>query len=175
MIQQHPPFTHHTPQLLTSRWTHVRKYCKKTFKNIYNKLFFKRMLSRGIRSNIIKRGFKSSSRSNAKVVMALYEDPQAGYPPPSLRDDLPEIQKYPDGQTLPSPDAVDFQPGDLLGSVSGELGLRKFLEDRGHTLVVTSDKDGDGCTFVVVSIYIMHLAYVQHNNNNNNRHVGEGT
>ena len=135
------------------------------------------MLSRGIRSNIIQRGFKSSSRSNAKVVMALYEDPQAGYPPPSLRDDLPEIQKYPDGQTLPSPEAVDFQPGDLLGSVSGELGLRKFLEDRGHTLVVTSDKDGDGCTFVVVSIYIMHLTYVQHNNNNNNnnRHVGEGT
>ena len=137
------------------------------------------MLSRGIRSNIIQRGFKSSSRSNAKVVMALYEDPQAGYPPPSLRDDLPEIQKYPDGQTLPSPEAVDFQPGDLLGSVSGELGLRKFLEDRGHTLVVTSDKDGDGCTFVVVSIYILHLTYVQHknnnNNNNNNRHVGEGT
>jgi formate dehydrogenase len=29
--------------------------------------------------------------------------------------------------------------------VSGELGLRKFLEDRGHTLVVTSDKDGPGC------------------------------
>jgi formate dehydrogenase len=31
----------------------------------------------------------------------------------------------------------------LLGCVSGELGLRKFLEDRGHTLVVTSDKDGE--------------------------------
>lgn len=96
-------------------------------------------------SNIIKRSFKTSSKSHAKVVMALYEDPQAGYPPPSLRDDLPVIDKYPDGQTLPSPDAVDFQPGDLLGSVSGELGLRKFLEDRGHTLVVTSDKDGADC------------------------------
>jgi len=96
--------------------------------------------------NILKRGFKSSSRSNAKIVMALYEDPQAGYPPPSLRDDLPEIEKYPDGQTLPTPvSSNDFQPGDLLGSVSGELGLRKFLEDRGHTLVVTSDKDGDSC------------------------------
>jgi formate dehydrogenase len=33
----------------------------------------------------------------------------------------------------------------LLGCVSGELGLRKFLEDRGHTLVVTSDKDAEGC------------------------------
>jgi len=26
--------------------------------------------------------------------------------------------------------------------VSGELGLRRFLEDAGHTLVVTDDKDG---------------------------------
>lgn len=26
---------------------------------------------------------------------------------------------------------------------TGELGLRKFIEDRGHTLVVTSDKDGE--------------------------------
>ena len=30
----------------------------------------------------------------------------------------------------------------MLGSVSGELGLRKYLESQGHTLVVTSDKDG---------------------------------
>ncbi|MEJ7802972.1 MAG: NAD-dependent formate dehydrogenase, partial [Candidatus Limnocylindria bacterium] len=36
----------------------------------------------------------------------------------------------------------DFQPGELLGSVSGELGLRQFLEGGGHTLVVTSDKEG---------------------------------
>ncbi len=32
--------------------------------------------------------------------------------------------------------------GQLLGSVSGALGLRKFLEENGHELVVTSDKDG---------------------------------
>jgi formate dehydrogenase len=61
------------------------------------------------------------------------------------RDDLPKIEKYPDGMTLPSPKARDFTPGELLGCVSGELGLRKFLEDAGHTLVVTSDKDGEGC------------------------------
>lgn len=29
------------------------------------------------------------------------------------------------------------------GCVENELGLRKFLEDRGHTLVVTDDKEGD--------------------------------
>ena len=36
--------------------------------------------------------------------------------------------KYPDGQTAPTPQAIDFKPGEMLGSVSGELGLRKFLE-----------------------------------------------
>ena len=61
------------------------------------------------------------------------------------RDDLPKLDKYPDGMSLPSPSSVDFTPGQLLGCVSGELGLRKFLEDAGHTLVVTSDKDGEGC------------------------------
>ena len=47
-------------------------------------------------------------------------------------------------QTLPTPKSIDFTPGQLLGSVSGELGLRQFLESQGHTLVVTSDKDGAG-------------------------------
>ena len=48
---------------------------------------------------------------------------------------------------LPTPKAIDFTPGELLGSVSGELGLRKFLEAAGHTLVVTSDKEGPDSVF----------------------------
>ncbi len=55
---------------------------------------------------------------------------------------IPVLDTYPGGQTLPTPDAVDFVPGALLGSVSGELGLRRFLEDAGHSFVVTDDKDG---------------------------------
>ena len=47
-----------------------------------------------------------------------------------------------DRMTLPTLKAIDFNPGDLLGCFSGELGLRKFLEYREHTLVVTADKDG---------------------------------
>jgi formate dehydrogenase len=80
----------------------------------------------------------------AKIVCVLYPDPKNGYPPPLARDSLPKIAGYPDGQTLPSPQHLDFTPGQLLGSVSGELGLRKFLEDGGHTFVVTSDKEGAG-------------------------------
>ena len=81
-----------------------------------------------------------------KILCILYDDPKGGMPSSYARDDLPKIEKYPDGMTLPTPKAIDFNPGELLGCVSGELGLRKFLEDAGHTLVVTSDKDGDGCT-----------------------------
>jgi formate dehydrogenase len=78
----------------------------------------------------------------SKVVCVLYDDPVDGYLKSYARDDLPKLERYPDGQTLPSPKEIDFNPGQLLGSVSGELGLRKFLESQGHKLVVTSDKDG---------------------------------
>jgi formate dehydrogenase len=83
----------------------------------------------------------------AKVVCVLYDDPVDGYPTSYARDGLPKLQRYPGGQTLPTPKAIDFQPGVLLGSVSGELGLRKFLESQGHSLVVTSDKDGPDSVF----------------------------
>ncbi|MDT5067621.1 MAG: formate dehydrogenase, partial [Mycobacterium sp.] len=80
----------------------------------------------------------------AKVVCVLYDDPIDGYPKTYARDGLPHLDGYADGQTLPTPSAIDFTPGELLGSVSGELGLRAYLEGLGHELVVTSDKDGDG-------------------------------
>ena len=83
----------------------------------------------------------------AKILCVLYDDPVDGYPPRYARDDLPKIERYPDGQTLPTPAAIDFRPGALLGSVSGELGLRQFLEDQGHQLIVTSDKVGPDCLF----------------------------
>lgn len=83
----------------------------------------------------------------AKVLCVLYDDPIDGYPTSYARDDLPVIDHYPGGQTTPTPEAVDFTPGQLLGSVSGELGLRAYLEAAGHTLVVTSDKDGEGSVF----------------------------
>ena len=83
----------------------------------------------------------------AKVLCVLYDDPVDGYPTSYARDDIPALDHYPGGQTLPSPQTIDFRPGELLGSVSGELGLRKFLEESGHSFVVTSDKDGANCAF----------------------------
>ncbi len=83
----------------------------------------------------------------ANVLCVLYDDPVDGYPPSYAREDIPHIERYHDGQTTPTPQAIDFTPGELLGCVSGELGLRKFLEDRGHKLIVTADKDGPGSVF----------------------------
>lgn len=83
----------------------------------------------------------------AKCVMVLYPDPMTGYPPQYSRDNIPVLHNYPDGSTLPTPSGIDFTPGELLGCVSGALGLRKFFEDNGHELVVTSDKDGPDSEF----------------------------
>jgi formate dehydrogenase len=83
----------------------------------------------------------------ATILCVLYDDPVGGYPPSYARADIPKIERYHDGQTTPTPERIAFTPGELLGSVSGELGLRGFLEERGHRLVVTSDKDGADSVF----------------------------
>jgi formate dehydrogenase len=41
-----------------------------------------------------------------KVLCVLYDDPKTGMPEKYARDDLPKIDKYPDGMTLPSPKAL---------------------------------------------------------------------
>ncbi len=77
----------------------------------------------------------------AKILCVLYDDPVGGYPKSYARDGIPKIDRYPSGQSAPTPEHIDFKPGELLGSVSGEPWLRKFLEGLGHTFVVTSDKE----------------------------------
>ena len=83
----------------------------------------------------------------AKILCVLYNDPVDGYPTSYARDDVPTITKYDNGQTAPTPRAIDFVPGHLLGSASGGLGLRKYLEGLGHTFIVTSDKEGKDSVF----------------------------
>jgi formate dehydrogenase len=83
----------------------------------------------------------------SKIICVLYDDPVTGYPKSYAIDSIPKLECYPGGQTLPTPKQIDFKPGELLGSVSGGLGLRKFLESAGHKYVVTSDKDGEDSQF----------------------------
>lgn len=58
---------------------------------------------------------------------------------------------------------------ELLGATENELGLRKWLESKGHTLVTTSDKDGANSTFdrelvdaeiIITTPYVIHPASV---------------
>ena len=88
-----------------------------------------------------------SSPLDQKVLCVLYSDPVAGFPPNYARETIPNLIRYPDGQPLPSPASIDFTPGHLLGSVSGGLGLERFLAERGHQFVVTADKDGPESVF----------------------------
>jgi len=83
----------------------------------------------------------------SKILCVLYPDPINGHPTKYARDDIPRLDHYPGGQQLPTPRQIDFRPGELLGSVSGELGLRKFAEENGHDLVVTTDKDDPQSVF----------------------------
>ena len=83
----------------------------------------------------------------ASVVCLLYNAPERGYPLTYARDGIPRIEIYADGQTMPSPTAIDFMPGELVGDVTGALGLRKFLAARGHSLTVLSDQDGRASKF----------------------------
>ena len=48
---------------------------------------------------------------------------------------------------MPSPAAVDFKPGELLGGLAMGLGLRDFLCGHGHTLMLTSDREGSNAEF----------------------------
>ena len=84
----------------------------------------------------------------ATVLCVLYDDPVGGYPPAYARDGVPKIDSYHDGSSTPTPEAIDFTPGDLLGSVSGELGLRSEAgEARGEAAVApASSEAGHGRT-----------------------------
>lgn len=84
----------------------------------------------------------------AKILCVLYPDPVTGFPPAYARDGIPRISGYPNGQSTPTPQGeLGFQPGELLGSLSGELGLRPYLEANGHQLIVTTDKEGADSVF----------------------------
>ena len=82
-----------------------------------------------------------------KILCVLYDDPVTGLPKKYARNSIPKLDKYPDGQSMPSPNSIDFTPGELLGSISGELGLRKYIENSGHELIVTSDKEAKDSVF----------------------------
>jgi hypothetical protein len=47
----------------------------------------------------------------ANILCVLYADPVDGYPPSYPRNDVPSTERYHDGQSTPTPEAIDFTPG----------------------------------------------------------------
>eukprot|EP01084_Bolivina_argentea_P121143 214726_1 len=79
-------------------------------------------LKRGLQQThhkLIHNQIRGFAKENQKIVCALYPGGYAGQENPNI-----------------------------LGCVENALGLRKWLEDAGHTYVVTSDKDGDDSEFM---------------------------
>ena len=78
-----------------------------------------------------------------KVLAVLYDDPVDGYPKSYARDDIPKIDHYPDGQTTPSAERDRLQTGRACSAACpASWACANSSEKAGHTLVVTSDKDG---------------------------------
>lgn len=75
-------------------------------------------LSSPLRSAGAIRTLSATSRQNGKVLMVLY-------------DGFEHAKEEPQ----------------LLGTTENELGLRKWIEDQGHELITTSDKEGENSTF----------------------------
>ena len=45
----------------------------------------------------------------AKILCVLYDDPIGGYPKSYARDGIPKIDRYPGGQSAPTPEQHRFQ------------------------------------------------------------------
>ena len=57
-----------------------------------------------------------------KILCILYDDPTDGMPTSYPMADLPKLDRYPDGMTLPSPKGRDFTPGELVTIPDSAIG-----------------------------------------------------
>jgi formate dehydrogenase len=80
-------------------------------------------------------------RDMAKVACVLDDDLIGRYSS-HARDALPHIGHCPDGLTLPRAKAIGFVSDTLLGRVSGGRDRKSFLENLGHSLLATPERDG---------------------------------
>ena len=68
-----------------------------------------------------------------KILCILYDDPKGGMPTSYPVKELPKLEKYPDGMSLPTPKGIDFKPGELLGCVSGWSGQLMLITSQTAT------------------------------------------
>ena len=58
----------------------------------------------------------------AKVLCVLYDDPVTGYPTSYARDEIPMLERYPDGQTMPTPRGSTSRPALCSAASPASLG-----------------------------------------------------
>lgn len=85
---------------------------------------------------LAKRTLTASASRQGKVLLVLY-DVSLDKPPLTLVSSSDSFQGGSHAKDQPR----------LLGTTENELGIRKWLEDQGHTLVTTSDKEGENSKF----------------------------
>ena len=78
----------------------------------------------------------------AKIVCVLYDDPIDGHPKSYPRDSMPKIERYPGGQTAPSPQGPRFQARRAARQRLGRPRPAQVPRSQRPHFVVTSDKDG---------------------------------
>ena len=79
------------------------------------------------------------AKKMATILCVLDDDPADGYPPEYARGEVLRIESYPDGQTTPTPEALDFTPGESCSDASrARSGCAGTPRRRGHELIVTS-------------------------------------
>ncbi len=83
----------------------------------------------------------------AKVLCVLYDDPVDGYPDTYPRDDLPGSPPIRAARRPHHRRRSTSHPGSCSAASRASSACGRFLEDAGHTLVVTSDKDGADSVF----------------------------
>ena len=106
-------------------------------------LFTQRVASRTATSQIGGvRTLTASSSRQGKVLLCLYD--VSIFP---IDQSLLSLEQPPDNTSSPQGKEHAKQEPRLLGTTENELGIRKWLEDQGHTLVTTSDKEGESSVF----------------------------
>ena len=83
----------------------------------------------------------------AKVLCVLYDDPVDGYPKTYARDDIPKITNTPMVRRLRRRAPSISSRASCSAASRASSGFASSSEKAGHTLVVTSDKDGPNSTF----------------------------
>ncbi len=67
----------------------------------------------------------------AKVLCVLYDDPVGGYPTSYAREDIPKVEGYPGGQTVPNPKQIAISSPASFSAVSpANSGCAGFSKHR---------------------------------------------